>query len=90
MYLFSIVLLSINYIPIREPIIKEYKIIDAYSHRRKNGNNAYFVKIKWKKKPMELRIFLKHKESIFDKKKIILETRKGLLGWQVIKNRELQ
>lgn len=89
MFLFSFLILSINYIPIGKPVIKEYKIIDSYSKKTRN-NKKHYVKIRWKKKPMELRIFLTPGESIYKKKKIILETRRGLLGLHVIKNRALK
>ena len=50
-FLFSFLILSINYIPIGDPVIKEYKIIDSYSRKSRN-NKKHYVKINWKNKPI--------------------------------------
>jgi len=89
MYAVSLSILWINYIPIGKPIQKEYKILDAYSRKTRNSTR-YYAEIKWKGKPMQLKIFQEERKSILNKKKIILETRRGLLGLQVIKNKMLK
>jgi len=84
----SFLFLSINYIPIGEPTQKEYKIHDAYT--KINRKKKYYVKIKWRRKSIELRMFPIGEESIFAKKKLILETERGLLGFDIIKKRKLK
>ena len=88
-YLGILLFLSINYIPIGPLVEKEYRIHDAYTKKGKR-KKSHYVKIKKKNEIIELRIFLIQGESLNGKKKIILETQRGLLGFEIIKNRILK
>jgi len=89
-YVSGLLFLSINYITHGESIEKEHRIIDAY-HQTVNRKKRYYVKIKWKKEVIELQLFSKDFDGPLNgKKKIILETKHGLLGFDVIKKIKLK
>ena len=82
----GLLFLSINYIPIGDSVQQKCKILDAYQLKIK-GEKRKYIKIEWKREVIELPIF---SSEYYGKKKIILETQRGLLGFDIIKNRKLE
>lgn len=77
--------LSINYITIGKPIVKEFKLLSSY-HKIVRKKRQY-IKIEWKQRTMKLRLLQVGYEDLEHKNKVILETKVGLLGFDIIKGK---